>query len=200
MDKTAKPDHPIVDLLAKRWSPRAFSDRLVEPEKVRRLFEAARWAASSYNEQPWRFIIAAKDQPAEFERVLSCLTEANRAWAKGAPLIGLTLAKKTFSRNGKPNRVHIHDIGLAMGNLCVQATAMDLFVHQMAGIELAKIPALFEVPDDFEPATGFAIGYLGDPKTLPEAWMHESETAPRQRKPLREIVFGGKFGEPSSLL
>lgn len=200
MEKPARTDQPIVDLLARRWSPRAFSDRPVEPEKVRRLFEAARWAASSYNEQPWRFIIAAKDQPEAFQKVLSCLAEANRAWARNAPLIGLTLASKTFSRNGKPNRVNIHDIGLAMGNLTVQATAMDLFVHQMAGIEMGRIPSVFDVPDDFEPATGFAIGYAGDPQTLPEAWMRESELAPRERKPLNEIVFGGKFGEPSPLV
>lgn len=199
MEKPADTKHPVLDVIKRRWSPRAFSDRPVEPQKLKRLFEAARWAASSFNEQPWRFIIATRDQPEAFEKVLACLAEGNQAWAKHAPLLGLTLSKKTFSRNGKPNRVHIHDIGLAMGNLSLQAMAMDLFVHQMAGVELEKVVETFAVPDDFEPVAGFAVGYAGDPGQLPESWMREAEQAPRARKDFAEFVFAGQFGEPADV-
>lgn len=200
MEKPADTQYPVLEVIKRRWSPRAFSERAIEPQKIKRMFEAARWAASSFNEQPWRFIIATKDQPEQFEQVLGCLVPGNQAWAKHAPLLGLTLAKKTFTRNGKPNRVHIHDIGLAMGNLSLQAMAMDLFVHQMAGIELDKIMAAFEVPDDFEPVAGFAVGYAGDPGQLSEPSMRESEQARRTRKDLAEFVFTGKFGEPSPVI
>lgn len=200
MEKQAHPDHPIHDLIARRWSPRAFADRLVEPDKIKRLFEAARWSASSFNEQPWRFIVAARDQPEAFERVLSCLTQGNQAWAGSAPLLILTVAKKTFSKNGKPNRVHVHDIGLTMATLATQAMDMGLSVHQMAGVELDKVRETFNVPDDFDPVTAAAVGYAGDAVQLPEEWMRESETAPRTRKPLSEIVFTGAFGESSPLV
>lgn len=200
MEKPAKTDHPIHELLARRWSPRAFSDRAIEPENVRRLFEAARWSASSFNEQPWRFIAATKDDAAAYARVLACLVEANQAWARSAPLLILTLSKKTFTKTGKPNRVHEHDIGLAAGNLTVQAMAMGLFVHQMAGIEPAKIRATFAVPEEFEPVTAIAVGYGADPSSLPEGWMREAEASPRARKPLRELVFTARFGEASPLV
>jgi nitroreductase len=199
-DKAAAAQHPILNVLARRWSPRAFSDRPIEPGKIAQLFEAVRWSASSFNEQPWRFIVATRDQREEYARVLSCLVEGNRGWAITAPLLGLTLLKKTFSRNGKPNRVALHDVGLAMGNLSAQATALELCVHQMAGIEMGRIASEFGVPDDFEPATGFAIGYLGDPDSLPEPWMRDAEKQPRDRRPLSEFVFTGRFGAPSPLV
>ena len=200
MEKRAQIDHDVLDVIARRWSPRAFSSRPIEPEKIKRLFEAARWAASSYNEQPWRFIAATKDQPEAYQRILSCLVPTNQAWAKSAPLLILTLAKRTFSRNGNPNRVHIHDIGLAMGNLSIQATAMDLALHQMAGVELDKVREVFKVPDEFEPVTAAAVGYVGTPDQLPEAWMQEAETSERTRKPLGEIVFTEAFDQPSPLV
>src|SRR5690606_2421192 len=128
MDKPARTNYPIHDLLVKRWSPRAFSDRPVEPDKLRQLFEAARWAASSFNEQPWSFIVALKQDQAAFDKALSCLTEANQAWAKLAPVLVLTTVKRHFEKNGKANRVCEHDLGLAMGNLCVQATQLGLYV------------------------------------------------------------------------
>lgn len=199
MNRSAVPDHPIHDLLTRRWSPRAFADRAIEPDKIRRLFEAARWAASAFNEQPWRFIIATRDQPEAFQKVLACLTEGNQPWASSAPLLILTLARHSFTKNGRLNRVHIHDVGLAMGNLTVQATAMDLFVHQMAGVELDKVREAFNVPTDFDPVTAAAVGYLGDSGQLAEGWMRDAETAPRTRKPLSEIVFTGTFGDPAPL-
>ncbi|MEX0654129.1 MAG: nitroreductase family protein [Phycisphaeraceae bacterium] len=197
MEKPATPDHAIHDLLERRWSPRAFDARPVEKEKLLRLFEAARWAASSFNEQPWRFIVGTKDEPAQYEKVLSCLVEFNRNWAKGAPVVMLTVTKTAFSKNDKPNRVHQHDLGLAMGNLSVQATAEGLFLHQMAGIEQEKVREVFGVPAGYEAQTACAIGYAGDPSTLPEA-MRKDETAPRERKPLRAFVFDGTFGEAAA--
>ena len=195
MDKTADTKYSILEALAERWSPRAFSDQPVEREKIQCLFEAARWAASSFNEQPWRFILATRDEPAEFERALSCLVEGNQSWCKSVPLLVLALTKTSFTKNDKPNRVHLHDLGLAMGNLSVQATAMGLSLHQMAGIVPARVRQAYEVPEGYEPQTAIAIGYIGDPEDLPEPWMQESERADRTRMDFAEFVFAGKFGK-----
>jgi nitroreductase len=200
MEKPAQTVHPILDVLKRRWSPRAFASTPVEPDKLNRIFEATRWAASSFNEQPWRFILATQDQPDEFQKVLGCLVEKNQAWAQHAPVIGLTLAKKTFTRGGKPNRVYVHDVGLAMGNFSAQAMTEDLFVHQMAGIDPQAVVDTFQVPDDFEPVAGFALGYGGDPEALPEGWMRDAEQQPRSRSPFSDFVFTGKFGQPSDVV
>ncbi len=200
MQKPADTDHPIHDLLARRWSPRSFSDRAVEPEKVKRIFEAARWAASSYNEQPWRFIVAAKDEPGAFGKILSCLVEQNRAWAKDAPFLGITVAKETFTKNGKPNRVCEHDVGLAMGNLTIEAMALDLYVHQMAGLEPEKARETFDIPDGFHAFTAFAVGYMGEPEGLDADWMRDAEKAPRERMPLEAFIFTNTFGDTSPLV
>ena len=197
MIKHGRPDHPVNELITKRWSPYGFSDRLVSPDDLKSLFEAARWAASSYNEQPWRYIVATRDDPAEFERILSCLVEANQAWAKSAAVLVLGVASQEFSRNGKPNRVANHDLGLAAGNLCLEATARGLHVHQMAGILPDEARKTFGVPDTFDVFTAIAIGYAADPETLPED-MKERDLAPRTRRPLPEFVFGGKWGESYS--
>src|SRR5207237_4302235 len=138
MTKTARNDYPIHDLLRRRWSPRAFADRLVDPDKLRSLLEAARWAPSSFNEQPWAFVVATRDRQEEFARVLGCLVEFNQTWAKSAAALMLTFARLTFDRNGQPNRHAYHEVGLAMANLTVQATAEGLAVHQMAGIVVEK--------------------------------------------------------------
>ena len=199
MEKPAETQYPVLEVIKRRWSPRAFSDRPIEAQKIKRLFEATRWAASSFNEQPWRFIVATKDQADEYEKVLSCLVDKNQQWAQSAPLLGLTLAKKTFTRGGKPNRVYVHDVGLAMGNFTLQAMAMDLFVHQMAGIHQDKVTETFAVPDDFEPVAAFAVGYAGEPNQLPEDWMREAEQSPRTRSAFSDFIFTGQFGQPSPL-
>ena len=199
MEKPAQTQYPILDVLKRRWSPRAFSDRPVEEQKLRRLFEAARWAASSFNEQPWRFIVATTDQPEAYEKLLSCLVEKNQQWARGAPFLMITLAKQSFSQNGKPNRVAIHDVGAAMAQFTAQATAMDLFVHQMAGIQMDRIREVYNVPDDFDPVAGCAVGYAGEAGQLPEEF-RQSEQSPRQRKPFDAFVFGDRFGEAATLV
>ena len=199
MEKPADTHFPIHDLLSRRWSPRAFAERPVEPEKIQRVLEAARWAASCFNEQPWVFIIATAGQPAEHSKLLSCLVEGNQVWAKRAPLLMITVAKQHFDHNGQPNRHAFHDVGLAVGNLVVQATAMDLVVHQMAGILPEVIRECFSLPSGYEPVTGLAIGYQGDLNTLPEE-IREREGAPRSRKALPEFVFAKTWGQNPELL
>jgi nitroreductase len=193
MERPAPSDHPIHDLLLRRWSPRAFADCAIEPDKLLRLLEAARWAPSSYNEQPWAFLIGTRDQPSEYARVLSCLIEFNQGWARSAPVLMLTVAHQTFERNNQPNRHAIHDVGLAMANLTVQATAEGLFVHQMAGILPDRARTEFAIPPDWEAVGGVAIGYPGDPQSLPEQ-LRTRELAPRTRKPLTSFVFKGSWG------
>jgi len=194
MEKPAPTDYSIEELIRRRWSPRAFADRPVEREKLASLFEAARWAPSSFNEQPWSFIVATKDQPDEYARLLSCLMEKNQQWAQLAPVLMVSVAKLNFAKNGKPNRHAFHDVGLAMGTMLVQATALGLFVHQMAGFSADKVREAFAVPEGFEPVAAVALGYAADPQVLPEAFRSQ-EVGPRQRHPISEFVFAGAWGE-----
>jgi nitroreductase len=197
--KRATPDHPIHELIADRWSPYGFADRAVSAADLRSLFEAARWAPSSYNEQPWSYIVATKDDAENFARLLSCLVEGNQAWAQAAPALALGCTSLAFQRNGQPNAAAVHDLGLAAGNLCLEATARGLSVHQMIGILPAKARAEFHIPEGVQPLTGLAIGYAADAATLPEKY-RERDLAPRTRKPLAEFVFGGAWGTASSLV
>jgi nitroreductase len=199
MEKPAETQYPIHELLKRRWSPRAFSNRIVEPDTLRSLLEAARWAPSSYNEQPWSFIVATKDDPVEFGRLLSCLVEGNIQWAQHAPVLMVSVARLSFEEDGKPNRHAFHDVGQAAANLTVQATALGLFVHQMAGILPDKVRALYGVPEQYEPVAAIALGYPGDPQSLPER-LRNRELAPRERKPLTEFVFTGRWGQPSPIV
>ncbi len=198
-DKKASTDHPIHELLAQRWSPYGFEDRPVAQADLRSLFEAARWAASSYNEQPWSFFVATREDPVEFARLLSCLVEGNQGWAKAAPVLALGVVSLRFSRNNKDNRAAVHDLGLAAGNLVVEATARGLCVHQMIGILPDKAREEFEIPEHSEAWTAVAIGYKGDSAKLPDA-LKERDLTPRQRKPLSQFVFSGKWGHPSPLV
>jgi len=197
--KRASTDYPIHELLAERWSPYAFQDRPVPDADLRSLFEAARWAASSYNEQPWSYIVATKEDPEQFRRLLSCLVDGNQTWAQGAPVLALAVVSLRSARNNKENRAAAHDLGLAAGNLLVEATARGLSVHQMIGILPDKARELFEIPEGFEAWTGMAIGYWEDPTTLPDA-LKGRDLTPRKRKPLDQFVFGGKWGNPSPLV
>src|SRR5438105_8309591 len=197
--KQATPDHSIHELLARRWSPYAFANRPVADDDLRSLFEAARWAASSYNEQPWRYVVATKANPAEFDRLLSGLVEGNQACAKAAPVLALGCTSLRFALNGKPNAAAVHDLGLASANLTLEATARGLFVHQMIGILPDRARELYGIPEGVQPVTGLAVGYAADPDTLPEKY-RERDLAPRTRKPLAAFVFGGAWGSASSLV
>src|SRR5271157_2517328 len=158
----------IHDLISHRWSPRAFDSRPVEPEKLRSLFEAARWAASSYNAQPWYFIVATKADPENFKKILDCFVEFNQSWAKNAPVLALSVARLKFEHNGDPNRHAFHDVGQAAANLALQATHLGLQVHQMAGLLPDKARQIFGIPDGYEAVAGLAIGYPGDHNALPD--------------------------------
>jgi nitroreductase len=199
MSKPAPVDHPVHPLVAGRWSPRSFADKPIEPQKIKSLFEAARWAPSSYNEQPWSFIVATRDDAENFQKVLSTFVEFNQNWAKGAWLIGVALGKRKFERGNKPNRHNLHDVGMSLENLALQAEADGLTTHFMAGFDLDRVRRTFNVPDDHEPATAFAVGYEGDPEQLGDD-LKKQETAPRQRRPITDFVFTGSFGHASPLV
>ena len=198
-EKRALTNYPIHEFLAERWSPYAFQERPVTSADLRSLFEAARWAASSYNEQPWSYIVATRENPDHFQQLLSCLVEGNQIWAKDAPVLALGIASLKFTLNHKDNPAGIHDLGAATSNLAVEATARGICVHQMIGILPDKARDLFDIPGGFEALTGMAIGYQGDPHTLPDA-LKERDLIPRQRKPLDQFVFSGKWGNASPLV
>jgi len=190
--------HGIHELLKKRFSPYAFSSRAVEPERRHKLFEAARSAPSSYNEQPWRFVVATRQDPEAFERLLETLTERNRQWALHAPVLVLSVAKLEFTHNGQPNRHAFYDVGQAAAYLTLQATELGLYVHQMAGFDAGKARQLLRIPQGYEPVAMMAVGYLGDPESMLER-PRQRGRPPRARKPLDSLLFEGSWGEPWSL-
>ena len=159
---------------------------------------AARWAASSYNEQPWYYLVAAKADPLEFDRLLSCLLEANQAWAKAAPVLILGVAKTKFSHSDAPNRVALYDLGAAASYLTLQAAALGLATHQMGGFNAETARKSFEIPEDYLIGAVIALGYQGEPAALPNPQFVEHEVAPCQRKSLSEIVFS-EWGTPASM-
>jgi len=191
LDKRAPTDHPIADLLARRWSPRAFADRDVSEADLLTLFEAARWAPSSSNRQPWRFLVATRREPQEHEQLASVLNDRNRRWAPSAPVLALGVAH--VSDGGRPLPYGSYDLGQAVGMLLVQATDLGLYVHQMAGYDRRRARELFGIPDDFEPMAVMAIGHPGDVDALPED-LRARELAPRGRRAVAEFVFTGRFG------
>ena len=196
--KEAHPDHTIEAVLAKRWSPYGFAKKDVATEDLLGILEAARWAPSSYNEQPWRYILARRSDLAAFEKLLSCLVDGNQAWAKHVPVLLIGIAMMKFARNGKPNKAAAHDLGLAAGNMCVEATARGLFVHQMIGIVPERVRELYNVPEDAEPLTAVAIGHLGDGNSIPSP-LQGRDREPRTRRPVREFVFGASWDRPARL-
>jgi nitroreductase len=196
--KQAAVDYPIHPLLQERWSPRAFADRMVEPAKLRSILEAARWAPSGGNAQPWYFIVASKKNEEEYAKLASCLNPGNGEWATQAPVLILSVAQMVTG-SGRRNGHAFHDVGLATQNLTIQATALDLYVHPMAGFSADIARMLYGIPENYEPVTMLAIGYLGDPETLPEQ-RRQQELAPRVRRPLNEFVFGGSWGRPSPVV
>jgi nitroreductase len=197
--KRAQNNHPIHDLIAERWSPYAFSLKPVEAEKLQSLMEAARWAASSFNAQPWSFVVATRQHPEQFEQLMSVLIPFNQDWVRNTPVLVFSVAKLTFDHNGQPNRHALHDTGMALSNLMVQATALGLYVHGMAGFDVEKGRQVLALPEGYEPVAAFAIGYLGNPQDLPEM-LRERHQAKRERKPLESFVFSGKFGQKADFL
>ncbi len=195
--RPAPTDMDIHPLISYRWSPRAFSGRPVEAETLKLLLEAARWAPSSFNEQPWRFIVATPADPEWLERLQGYLSPGN-AWAKGAPVLVASAYRTRFSHNEKPNASAFRDLGAAEENIFLQAYAAGLVMHQMAGFDRERLKQEL-LPEGFEPGTMFVIGHPGDAEDLDDK-LQKSERAPRKRKPLTDLVFGSDWGEPASFL
>ena len=190
------PLHPAV---RGRWSPRAFDDRSVTCAALRSVLEAARWAPSAMNEQPWRFAVARREDGPAYEALLSCLNEANRRWAARAPVLMVVFAKRTYTKTGRPNAHAWHDVGGAVAGMAIQASALGLQLHQMGGILPERIAEVVGAPDDFEPVEGVALGYPGDPDALPDD-LAARERAPRRRMDPEALFFGDRWGAPAAVL
>jgi nitroreductase len=199
MQKPAPTDVPLHALVRDRWSPRAYGSKPVAPDVLRSLFEAARWAPSSSNLQPWTYIVATKDDPENFAKMLSTLVEFNAGWAKEAPVLVLSVAQTKMPKDGSPNRWALHDVGSASAQLTFEANAHGLLVHQMAGFDPEKARQVFHIPQDWEPVAAMAIGFPGDPQSLPER-LRDRELAPRTRKPVSEFVMTGGWGHTASFV
>jgi len=177
----------VMELLKNRWSPNHFLDQTIDQETLQMIFEAARWAPSSYNEQPWFFILATKDEPAEFEKLLSLLVPGNARWAKTAGALVLSVAKLHFDHNGKPNRHAYHDVGMAVENLILQALGANIYAHQMGGFSIPKAREVFHLPDSVDPVAVIALGYI----------KNQEKPSNRLRKPLEHFVFKAEWGIPN---
>jgi nitroreductase len=182
----------LIESISQRYSPRAFSDKQVEKEKIEAMFEAARWAPSAFNGQPWRFIYATRENKKLWDALFDALVDFNKSWVQTAPLLILTAARKTFEHNGKPYKHNWHDVGLAVGNMMNQVTAMGLYMHQMSGFDPKKAAQNINLPDAYEPVTMIAIGYKGDPGLLPDD-LQEMENRKRDRKNMNKITFNTIF-------
>jgi nitroreductase len=185
----------IHDLIQSRWSPRAFDpDRPVGRDDLLALLEAARWAPSSFNDQPWRFIVCDKAvDEAAWQRALATLSERNRQWAKNAPVLILSIAMDNFNHNGQPNRSAMYDTGAASLSLSLQATALGLSVHQMAGFDGDKAREAFNLPDDCRPMAMLAVGYQAGIDVLDDGFK-DAERAARTRAALNERFYAGQWG------
>ena len=197
MDKPAKTNYGIQPLLKKRWSPRSFTDQMVGKESLQRIFEAARWAPSSSNDQPWRFIVGIKGDKT-WDKIMETLVDFNQKWAKLAPVLALSIGKKISDKSGKPSRTFTYDVGQSVAHITFQAMHEGLFVHQMGGFSTQKAAELFNIPEDYQAITAFAIGHKGSPDLLEENFA-EMEKSERKRHPASDFVFSELFGKKSDL-
>jgi len=188
--RPAPAEEPILSLAADRWSPRSFSDEAVPAPVLRRLFEAARWAPSSFNEQPWRFVVVT--DPKRLDEVAEALTEGNQ-WARSAPVLVVVAVARKFARNKRVNKQAPYDTGGAVSQLVIQATALGLVAHQMAGFDPAVTREKVHIPDGFEPMALMALGYWGEGVGLTPELLAREE-AERKRKPLSEVLFWQDWG------
>jgi nitroreductase len=195
--KKAPPVEGVLPEFHERWSPRSFSDRPVSTESLRKVFEAARWTASSYNEQPWRFLLGRRGDET-YQKIFDSLSESNRKWAGAVPVLILGMTNTRSSRDGQLNRVALFDLGAASSYLTLEATALGLATHQMGGFDPEKARKAFGIPDEYQMGSVIALGYEGEPAALKDEELIEKETARRERKSLDEIVFAG-LGQPARL-
>ena len=199
MKNPATTEYPVHEFIRGRWSPRAFSEKEIAPADLRSLFEAARWAPSSSNEQPWAFIVATRNDPENFSKALLPLVEFNANWARNAYVLGFAISELAFAKNNTPNRNAHYDTGAAMSQLTTEATSLGILVHQMAGFDPDTARDIFEIPAGWDAIAAFALGYPGDPNSLPQPY-RDRETAPRVRKPIREFVMSGKWGRTADFI
>ncbi len=194
--KVASPDHSIHELIQQRWSPRAFdASRPVPRAELLRLFEAARWAPSSRNEQPWRFLVVEREaMPESWRALFETLTGANQSWAAAAPVLVLSAVRTSYQDTGHTNDMAWYDAGQAVALLTIQATSQGLAVRQMEGFDRARARTAFAIPEEFEPAVAIAIGYTGDPEALSLDKHRAAERQPRKRRPLGDFVYDGVWG------
>lgn len=192
MEKSAEFESAVMEVIKKRRSRRAYENRPVEPEKIESLFEAARWAPSSVNEQPWIYLYATKDQPALWQKIFDALNDGNKVWAKHAPLLIVSMVRKRFLRDDLPNRSAHYDVGAANAFLSLQATVLGLNVHQLGGFHEGTLVENLSVPEDYEPVTVIAVGYPGEADMLPEH-LKARELLPRMRYVQRAFVMNGEF-------
>jgi len=178
----------VLSVFHTRWSPRSFTDREVSPADLAKVFEAARWAASSFNEQPWRFLVGTRGSEA-YKKIFDSLMPFNQMWAKSAPVLILGTAKTKFSHNDSPNRVAMYDLGAAASYLTLEASALGIATHQMGGFDPDAARKAFGIPEDYLFGSVIALGYQGEPEALPNEQFKAQEVAPRTRKPLTEFVF-----------
>jgi nitroreductase len=192
MQKSSTVAHPIAELIRQRKSVRTFSDQIITQDKIHSLFEATRWAPSSTNEQPWTYIYATKDQPELWNKIFDALNEGNKIWAKDAPLLIVTLARRNFTRFDGANHYALYDLGGANAFLSIQAVELGLQVRQMAGYNHHKLIANLSIPADYELGVVMTVGYPGDPESLPEN-LKARELAPRERYVQQEFVMNKTF-------
>jgi nitroreductase len=197
MQKPAITQAPIHDIIANRWSPRAYdANKAVSQTQIISLLEAARWAPSCFGDEPWRFIVWDKNQDAAaWEKAFDCIVPGNQTWAKDAPVLILICANTLFSHNQKPNRWANYDTGAAAVSLCLQATSMGLATHQMGGFDGEKARAAFGIPEQIEMMSMLAVGYAADADTLSDE-LKEREIAPRKRRSLAELFYEGVWNQP----
>jgi nitroreductase len=203
MNKRVDTCYPVLTAIHDRWSPRSFSDRAPEPDKLQSMFEAARLAPSAHNTQPTRFLIARKHYDSGYDRLFQCLSAGNQTWAGTAPVLLLASAmRQRFSQERAafvPYPHYMHDLGLAVMSLILQAQALGLHCHPMAGFDPDQARVVFGIPPLFDPAVVIAVGYLGAADALPES-LREKELAPRSKRPLTELVYEGDWGQSSRLV
>lgn len=185
--KTATTTHTIHPLLRERWSPRAFSAQSIAPETMATILEAALWAPSAMNEQPWRYAYALKENEAGFAQLVELLAPGNAAWAKKAAALVVCSTKMTYTLNNKPNVNAFHDAGMANQNLAIQALAEGVYVHFMEGFDKAKAASLLGLAEDMQPVCMIALGYLGEAESLDEPYLSR-ERAARTRKPMEDML------------
>jgi nitroreductase len=195
--KKAPSAEGVIPVILERWSPRSFTDREVSPALLHNVFEAARWAASSFNEQPWRFLVGTRGS-STYDKIYQALGEFNKKWARTAPVLILNAAKSKFDKNGKDNRVAFYDLGAAASYLALQAAALRLATHQMEAFDTEAARKAFGIPAEYTIGAAIALGYQGEPAALADDQLVQREMSPRTRKPLNEFVFT-EWGVPAKL-